>query len=160
MINIKNIFLILAFGLFIFFIYKYLGNFDENNNHPPVDLSSLIKKTKSEERTGHKIQIEIQNGCGLKGIAKLYTNFLRNKGYDVISFKNASNFNFNKTLLIVHKKDTSNFVDEIINILQINPNSVSYKYNDKIIYEMTVIVGKDYEDLDSFDEVSEHYGPF
>ena len=157
----KRIFFILicivALGIFL----KYdRMNFPNNQKEEIVDLSLLINKTKSEELTGDKIQVEIQNGCGLKGIAKLYANFLRNKGYDVISFKNASHFNYNKTKLIIHKKDTSNFISEIVGILQINPNLVSYNYNDNFIYEMTIIIGNDYNNLESFDEVSMYYEPF
>ena len=35
------------------------------------------------------IQIEILNGCGVEGIAELFTNFLRANNYDVISIENA-----------------------------------------------------------------------
>ena len=33
-------------------------------------------------------------------------------------------FNFDKTQLIVHKKDTSNFIDEMVKILQIKPDLI------------------------------------
>ena len=157
----KRIFFILIciVALGIFLKYNRM-NFPNNQKEEIVDLSLLINKTKSEKLTGDKIQVEIQNGCGLKGIAKLYANFLRNKGYDVISFKNASHFNYNKTELIIHKKDTSNFISEIVDILQINSNLVSYNYNDNFIYEMTIIIGNDYNNLESFDEVSMYYEPF
>ena len=110
--------------------------------------------------TGEKIQIEIQNGCGLKGVAKLYTNFLRDKGYDVIGFSNAPHFNYKNTELIIHKKDSVNFINEISNILSINPKFISYNYNENFIYEMTIIIGKDYNILESFNEVSMYYEPF
>ena len=43
------------------------------------------------------IEVEILNGCGEKGAADLYTVFLRHHGFDVVDFKNASHFNYNKT---------------------------------------------------------------
>ena len=143
----------------MFFIYNK-ENFSSTNNEEIIDLSSLIKKTESEKITGEKIQIEIQNGCGLKGVAKLYTNFLRDKGYDVIGFSNAPHFNYKNTELIIHKKDSVNFINEISNILSINPKFISYNYNENFIYEMTVIIGKDYNILESFNEVSMYYEPF
>ena len=153
-------FILLPFIIAIVLLSYYQTNLPTNNTNDIVSLSMLIKKTKSEEIFGHKIQIEIQNGCGLKGIAKLYTNFFRDKGYDVINFKNAPNFSYNKTQLIIHKKDTVNFIDEMINILKINPKSVDYNYNNNLIHEMTVIIGKDYNQLNSFNEVKTYYEPF
>ena len=144
----------------LFIIYNKINYSDTNNNEKNIDLSSLLIKTESEKITGHKIQVEIQNGCGYKGIAKLYTNFLRNNGYDVIGYKNALNFNYEKTQLIIHKQDTSNFIDEIVNILQISLESIIYNYDDNTIYEMTVIVGHDYNILNSYDDVSMYYQPF
>jgi hypothetical protein len=125
-----------------------------------ADLSSLIKKTKTEEIDGHKIQVQIQNGCGDKGIAKLFTNFLRDYGYDVLDYKNASHFNYTNTEIIVHRIDSSNFSSEMIDLLKIDPSLVKYNYNKNIIYEMTVIIGQDYNTLDSYDELTLHYEPF
>ena len=143
--------------LFIYFSKNYPDiTFEESS----INLSSLLIKTKSEINTGHKIQVQIQNGCGLGGIAKVYTNFLRSHGYDVLEYKNASHFNFDKTQLIIHKKDTSNYIDEIVKILQIEPHVIKYKYDDNIIYEMTVIIGHDYNSLGSYNEVTMHYEPF
>ena len=159
--NKKLFFIILCISTVIFFIsYNKTNSINENLLQKKVDLSSLINKTESEKLTGHKIQIEIQNGCGLKGVAKLYTNFLRDKGYDVIGFKNAPNFNYDNTELIIHKKDSSNFINEIVNILNIEPNFIRYNYNDNLFYEMTVIIGNDYNVLKSFNEVSMYYEPF
>jgi len=155
----KNIFLVITISA-LFILYNKMSNSDTDYDEKNVDLSLLLKKTQSEKITGHKIQVEIQNGCGHRGIAKLYTNFLRNNGYDVINYKNAINFSYDRTQLIIHKQDTSKFVDEIINILKISPQFVKYNYNNNNIYEITVIIGSDYNNLDSFEEVSMHYEPF
>tara|TARA_B110000116_G_C16761179_1_gene548503 strand:- start:63 stop:560 length:498 start_codon:yes stop_codon:yes gene_type:complete len=136
------------------------SSLNSNSTNNQIDLSSLLNKTKSESINGHKIQVQIQNGCGERGVAKLFTNFLRDYGYDVLDYKNASHFNYSNTEIIVHKKDSSNFEDEMIDVLKINPSLVRYNYNKNIIYEMTVIIGNDYNTLDSYDELTLHYGPF
>jgi len=154
-------FLFILFTLTIIFtIYILDTSFLEENQEKPINLSSLISKTKSEIKTGHKIQIQIQNGCGLSGIAKVYTNFLRSHGYDVIDYKNAPHFDYDNTQLIIHKKDTVNFINEMVQTLQIKPNSITYNYNNNNIYEMTVIIGHDYNNLNSYNEVIMHYEPF
>ncbi len=159
--NSKIVFFItLPLIVVIIFLSEYPINIPVNNSDDIVSLSMLIKKTNSEKKFGHKIQVEIQNGCGLKGIAKLYTNFLRGKGYDIISFKNAPHFSYKKTQLVVHQKDTLNFANEIIDILKINSELVDYSYNNNLIHHMTIIIGNDYKQLDSFSEVKKHYEPF
>ena len=77
-----------------------------------------------------------------------------------MTYKNASHFNFDKTQLIVHKKDTSNFVNEMVKILLIKPDIIKYRYDANFIYEMTVIIGHDYNSLNSYNEVTMHYAPF
>ena len=154
-------FLFILFTLTIIFtIYILDTSFLEENQEKPINLSSLISKTKSEIETGHKIQIQIQNGCGLSGIAKVYTNFLRSHGYDVIDYKNAQHFDYDNTQLIIHKKDTVNFINEMVQTLQIKPNSITYNYDNNNIYEMTVIIGHDYNNLNSYNEVIMYYEPF
>ena len=153
-------FIILPLIMVIIFLSDYPINIPVNNSDDIVSLSMLIKKTNTEKKFGHKIQVEIQNGCGLKGIAKLYTNFLRDKGYDVISFKNAPHFSYKKTQLVVHQKDTLNFTNEIVDILKINSELIDYSYNNNLLYHMTIIIGDDYKQLDSFNEVKKYYEPF
>lgn len=157
----KIVFLIVFPLITVIALFSYYQmNIPTNNSDDIVSLSMLIKKTKSEKVFGHKIQVEIQNGCGLKGIAKLYTNFLRDKGYDVINFKNASHFSYKKTQLIVHQKDTLNFTNEMIDILKINSELVNHNYNNNLVHKMTIIIGEDYNQLDSFNEVKKYYEPF
>ncbi len=157
----KYLFSIICSAIFfILFFFINDNSSDKINNQSSVDLSSLISKTKTEIKTGDKIQIQIQNGCGLSGIAKVYTKFLRTSGYDVLEYTNANHFNFENTQLIVHKKDTVGFVNEMVQILKIKPDFITYNYNNNFIYEMTVIIGHDYNNLDSYNEVTMHYEPF
>jgi len=156
---IKNLIfpsLILLFSILTYLIVNDKTNFLTQNN----DLSMLMNQTKSEKKTGKKIQLKVLNGCGDKGVAILYTNFLRSEGYDVIEFGNASNFDFTKTKIIVHKEDNISFVNEIIDILKISSSQVEYKYSKNIFYEMSVIIGGDHKNLNSFNDVSLHYNPF
>ena len=156
---IKNLFIpsiLLILSISTYYIVNNKTIFLEDSK----DLNMLMTQTKSEKVTGKKIQLEVLNGCGKKGIAILYTNFLRSSGYDVIDFKNAENFNFNKTKIIIHKRDVSNFINEIVDILAIEPKQIEYNYDENIFYEMTLIIGNDYKNLKSYTEVAMHYNPF
>ena len=87
-------------------------------------------------------------------------NFLRDEGYDVINTKNALDFNYNQTIIKIHKPNKGNFVEEISELLQIDSLSIHYDYNNNIFYDLTIIIGKDYQNLQSFKDVSMHHNPF
>ena len=159
--NYKYLSKLLFFSVIIissFLIFKSINPYQENNNSK--NLESLIKKTPSEIDTGHKVQISVLNGCGVKGVADLYTNFLRNSGYDVIDYGNAMHFEFEETKLLIHNKNHKNFIYEIVDLLEINPQQLEYNFDKNIFYDLTLIIGLDYSNLNSYSEVTMHYEPF
>ena len=138
---------------------------NNNNQVDPITLNSskfepMIPKTKGEDLVGYRIQVSIENGCGKSGIAKLYTNFLRKNGYDIIDFKNSDNFDYKNTQLIFHKRDYSVYANEIIDLLKIKPEFINYNYNESNYYQITLILGEDYNKIDSYKLVSMFYEPF
>ena len=150
----------LFLSLTIYFTYLIVNNSPLDEFEEKYNLNTLMKQTRSEKITGEKIQLEIQNGCGIKGAANLFMNFLRDEGYDVINTKNALDFNYNQTIIKIHKPNKGNFVEEISELLQIDSLSIHYDYNNNIFYDLTLIIGKDYQNLRSFKDVSMHHNPF
>ena len=153
------------YTIFLFTLIIAALFFINNNEEKSVSLSnskfdSMIPKTLSEEVVGYKIQVSIENGCGKSGIAKLYTNFLRKNGFDVVDFKNANNFDYKNTELIFHKRDYSIYSNEIIDLLKISPEFISYNYNENTYYQITLILGEDYNKINSYELVSMFYEPF
>ena len=158
---LNKLFKQLTFIIFVATLFLFLTIYLNNSSkYDPINLSSLIKKSKSEEKTGYKVQIKVENGCGTKGVADLYTNFLRNNGYDVIDYGNANNFDYKKTKMIIHNREHNTFIYEIVNLLSIQTEQLEYYYNNNIIYDLTLIIGSDFLNLDSYNEVSLHYEPF
>ena len=105
-------------------------------------------------------EVEILNGCGETGIAKLYTNFLRANNYDVIDSKNADHFNYINTEILIHNKDKQNIAKLLAYKLNIKDKNVHYKSNKYNLWDLTLIIGKDYKELDSFNIVNKFYEPF
>ncbi|SVC45248.1 uncharacterized protein METZ01_LOCUS298102, partial [marine metagenome] len=64
---------VLVIGFLISGVNRLFFNSGIDANYP--DLSTLITQTKYEKKTGHKIQIEIRNGCGVSNLARMYTDF-------------------------------------------------------------------------------------
>jgi len=157
---VQKIIIFLCLPITMYFTYFIINNNPPNEFEKKYNLSTLMKQTSSEKITGQKIQLEIQNGCGTKGTANLFMNFLRDEGYDVINTKNAPHFNYNNTIVKIHKPNRGNFVEEIIELLHIDSLRIEYDYNNNIFYDLTLIIGKDYRYLQSFKDVSMHHNPF
>ena len=123
------------------------------------DLSTLLTKTTYEKKTGHKIQVEIWNGCGISNLAMMYTDFLRNEGLDVLNSKNADHFNYLETT-ILHHRGNINRAFVLADILKIDKNSIYDDKNENLFYDLTLIIGKDYMELASYRDAVLFQPPF
>ena len=151
---------ILIFASFICFIIAFVvfknWNTDSMNlNNPKIDLMNQVQ---TYDALNKIIQIEVLNGCGDKGVADLYANYLRGNNYDVIDYKNADNFNYNASKIIVHNNNLA--VENVAELFDINSKNVDYLFNENIFYDMTLIVGRDYKQLESFENVSKYYNSY
>ena len=101
---LSNLLLGALFVCFIiaFVVFKNWDAREQNFTSPQIELMNQIKTYDSMNEI---LQIEVLNGCGDKGVADLYANFLRNNSYDVIDYKNADNFDYNASKLIVHSNN-------------------------------------------------------
>ena len=156
----KILFKILIFASFICFIiafvvFKNWNTHGINLNNPRIDLMNQVQ---TYDALNKIIQIEVLNGCGDKGVADLYANYLRGNNYDVIDYKNADNFDYNASKIIVHNNNLA--VENVAELFDINSKNVDYLFNENIFYDMTLIVGRDYKQLQSFENVSKYYNSY
>ncbi len=119
----------------------------------------MITKTKYEKETGHKIQVEIRNGCGIPNLARMYTDFLRDKGFDIVDSRNADNFNYLNTNILLHKGDYKR-ANELASILDLDPKNIVEDRHDMIFYDLTLIIGHDYINLPSYKNAVLFQPPF
>jgi len=101
-------------------------------------------KTSYEKKTDHKIIIDIKNGSGVKGVAKKFSDYLREQCYDTY-YGNWNNFNESKTYLILHKLD-ENMIIELIDLLNDNIN-FEIIHDLKKLEDITLVIGKDYKNF-------------
>ena len=125
------------------------------NFHNP--FKAVVKQF--EKKTGHKIQVEIWNGCGISNLAMMYRDFLRNEGLDVLDSKNAEHFNYSKTTILHHRGDINRAL-VLADILKIDKSSIVDDKNENLFYDLTLIIGKDYIDLPSYRNAVLFQSPF
>ena len=123
------------------------------------DLSTLITKTTYERKTGHKIEVEILNGCGIPKLARMYTGFLRSEGIDVLDSKNADNFDHIETTILHHRGEIERAL-ALAKIMMIDRNRIMEDQNENLFFDLTLILGKDYTNLPSYPNALMHQQPF
>ncbi len=101
-----------------------------------------------------QIQLEILNGCGVKGVADRLTKLLRKHNYDVVNKgnylnKGKVNWNVAETRIIdqIGKVDNARQLADAMGVLYSNVESYE---NPSPIADITIIIGKDYKTLPIF----------
>ena len=148
---------ILVMGFFISSIDRLFFNDGLNTEFP--DLSTLITQTQYEKQTGHKIQIEIWNGCGIPKLADMYSNYLRSEGIDVLDSKNADNFNYKESKILHHRGELKRAL-ALAEIMMIDKKNIVEDKNENLFLDLTLIIGEDYNELKSYRNAMMHQQPF
>ena len=125
------------------------------NEYSLDNVNTDLKKSSYNRPIG---EVEILNGCGQPGIANLFTYYLRSHNYDIIEVKNADHFNYEETYIIINDSNKMHLAKELISLLKIDKES--FLIDKSKIWEITIIIGKDYKGLESFNEIKRFYEPF
>ena len=82
----------------MFFMSSFIYEIGYNDKHDMqnMNLKEILESSRNlyEKKTGHRIKLEILNGCGQINSAVMYQDFLRDEGFDVMDARNASSFNY------------------------------------------------------------------
>ena len=116
--------------------------FNTNLDTESPDLSTLITKSTYEKKTGHKIEVEVLNGCDIPKLALMYTYYLRSEGIDVEAYKNADNSNYIETKILHHRGEIERAL-ELANIMMIDKNKIIADKDENLMFDLTLILGKD-----------------
>jgi hypothetical protein len=88
-------------------------------------------------------RIQVLNGCGSGGSARIIADHLRRSHFDVKNIGNAENWNFPQTLVISRVNDTT-IAAQVAEALKTD-NMVLIRTQENL-YDVTVIVGPDYRE--------------
>ncbi len=125
----------------------------------PVKASEQTTKTKQQDFSPiqKKIQVEVLNGCGEQGIAKILSDRLIAKNYDVVNSGNyiengKTQFDVSETKIIDQLKTTENIsrAKELASFIGISSSLVESFENPSPIADITIVIGKDFKTLPVF----------
>jgi hypothetical protein len=137
--------------------YFYNLNFPKDDVQPPESESEVISTTpvepEEEEQLpppiAHTIQVEVLNGCGINGVAKIFQSRLRENGFDVVNTEN-----YVVKGKVFWKVDQTFVIDQIgvaeqaksvAKALGIPLTLIESRENPAAIYDISIVVGKDYK---------------
>ncbi|MFC2088622.1 LytR C-terminal domain-containing protein [Calditrichota bacterium] len=151
--------------------FSYYFYFQTKIEHEPAvleNIDTVAEKVEAAEKEiipepefkppQKMIQIEVLNGCGEKGVAKIFESYLRQQGFDVV---NTDNYKIGGK--ISWNVEFTNVIDQIGNVdyakavaqsLGIDNQYVSSVDNPSPIYDVTVVIGKDFSQVKGFQEFS------
>ncbi len=146
----KNIFNYILNGIIILFLVFviYLGFSFLNNSlksDKKTDVISDTAKTLTNQ-PNLSIQLEVQNGTGEKGIAAVFTEYLRKNGVDVVESGNFNTEDEERTLIIDRIGDNAK-AKRVASILGLNNRNIIQQINNSLYLDITVVIGKDFKEL-------------
>lgn len=131
-------------GISAYLIFLLFSSFYSEQTEKKIVIKPTFK---------NKLQVEVLNGCGVKGITEEVTKFLRSKNIDVVKTGNYFNFNVEKTL-IVERKGNSENAKIVAQMLGANDSNILESFNQNLYLDLTIIVGRDYKNLKILNEVN------
>ncbi|MGH1362681.1 MAG: LytR C-terminal domain-containing protein [Calditrichia bacterium] len=125
------------------------GRQPQGNDQPAATTTEEPVENPQPQPVTRRIQVEILNGCGVSGLAKQVTAFLRNKGIDVVSSGNFRHFNLQKTE-VIDRTGNLEFPSKVANLLGIDASTVRTNKNSNLQLDATIVLGADYRNLTPF----------
>jgi hypothetical protein len=109
---------------------------------PASDTSKLV---------GQIIQVEVHNGAGVDHLAEQTTQYLRDRGFDVVDVSNHSSFDQSQSV-VIDRVGNPEAARNVADALGIPPSRVRQNIKPAYYLDASVILGHDYEQLHPFQE--------
>jgi hypothetical protein len=103
---------------------------------------------------GEILQVEVVNGCGVAGLAASTTQYLRQRGFDVVAVGNHSRLDEPHSLVLDRVGDPE-AARKIAEALGIDPAYVREDLEPSYYLDATVVLGLDYRTLTPFRDLDD-----
>lgn len=103
----------------------------------------------SHELVGSIIQVEVRNGAGVDKLAARTTQYLRERGFDVVDVGNYKTFDQERSIVVDRVGDPE-AAQKVAEALGLPPERVQQEIRRQYYLDASVIIGRDYSDLRPF----------
>lgn len=130
-LNIIIALLIVIIGLLVYSLSMKFNDDNTSNLNNKNDIKSEI------------IQVEVLNGCGAIGVADKFTEYLRERNFDVVKIGNYKDFDVDETKIIDRYGNLVN-AKTVANVLGVSEKRVFTLENKNYLLDVSIVIGKDY----------------
>jgi len=140
-----NIFIVVLALLTAYLLYNFAKRLTSGQQDVKVQVNDSTTHL-TKQPSGSTLQIDVQNGSGVTGIADKFTEFLRAKGFDVVEMGNFSSSDI-KTSMVIDRAGNMINAKRVAQSLGISEKYVIQQINKNYFLDATVVIGKDYTEL-------------
>ena len=140
-----NIFSWLMIGIVAAFVLLLVGQFVSRTwINPPV--SSEVERTDMLVKKGERIQLMVLNGSGQADLARTFTDYLRERKFDVVEMANYNRSDIEQSFIIDKVKD-STAAKKVAYALGVDPKLIRVQVDSDAFVDDAFVIGKDYRSL-------------
>lgn len=141
-----NTFIIVLALLTIYLLYSFIRHSTASKQDVKKEVIDSTTNQITKQPSGSTLQIDVQNGSGVQGVANKFTDYLRANGYDVVEMGNFSSSDI-KTSMVIDRAGNMRNAKKVAQSLGISEKYVIQQINKNYFLDATVVIGKDYMDL-------------
>ena len=95
---------------------------------------------------GRPIQVDVINGSGTAKVGSRFTQYLRNRGYDVVEVRNYHRFDIRHSMIVARTLNLRN-AEKVATALGIPESQIIQQLNPDYFVDVSVVIGHDYQSL-------------
>ena len=150
---ILSFIILILFGANFLFAITWLAHKMEIEILGMTNKSNLLRyeRVTNQYQEIKKLKIEVYNACGVQGVAKELTDYLRNfKKVDVVYYGNYDVWNIPETLVIDRRDDNISNAKIVGRIIGVKEQRLFPHLSPDRQVDVTILIGKNYEGLKAF----------
>ena len=125
---------------------------EDDEEQTPLLTAPAATLARNLDALEDRIEVEVLNGCGIPGVAEQFTDYLRDRGYDVVRFTNAQRYDYPRTL-VVNRGTEFTQARLVAQSLGVESNAVENMPDPSLQLDVTIVLGQDYSVLSSYREI-------
>ena len=145
---LNSVIILLAVVVLVFFLSMVYRIFSKSKPESTEEITPI----EQQETVQEIIRIEVLNGCGVRGVAATFTDYLRTQGFDVVNTDNYRNFDVDSSFVIDRRSMRKVNGIKLAKSLGISMHRVEPVLSEDMAIEATLVLGKDYKFLTGYSE--------
>jgi hypothetical protein len=125
--------------LTVFVLYFFYAFINRHIPQPVKTVPAVIDTTARQI-----IQIEVLNGCGKRGVAAKFTDYLRLHGIDVVNIKNYNNKKIIAETMVIDREGNLKNARYVAASIGVSEKNIIQQINPDYFVTVSIVIGEDY----------------